>query len=123
MDLNRTTTLKIIRYGTMSIVALIIILYALSRSLNYIHGPQIEIFQPINGSAIASTTTTIIGRALRINSLSLNGETVFIDESGNFQDTIIIFPGINNIDLTAQDQFGRSVTNQLEVIGTVQQDK
>lgn len=107
----------------MSIVALIIILYALSRSLNYIHGPQIEIFQPINGSAIASTTTTIIGRALRINSLSLNGETVFIDESGNFQDTIIIFPGINNIDLTAQDQFGRSVTNQLEVIGTVQQDK
>lgn len=120
MDINRTATLRLIRYSVIGLVALIIILYALSRSLNYIHGPQIEIFQPINGSAIASTTTTIIGRALRINSLLLNGKTVFIDESGNFQETILVFPGVNMISLTAKDQFGRSVNNQLEVVGTVQ---
>lgn len=120
MDLNRTSTLRLIRYSLIGLIALIIALYALSRSLNYIHGPQIEIFQPLNGSAISSTTATIIGKALRINSLSLNGKTVFIDESGNFQETILIFPGVNMITLTAKDQFGRTVNNQLELVGTVQ---
>ena len=119
MDLSRTSTLRLIRLSVIIFVAVIIILYALSRSLNYIHGPQIEIFQPINGSAIASSTVTIIGRADRVNSLSLNGKTVFIDESGNFQETILVLPGVNMITLSAKDQFGRSVNNQLELVGTL----
>lgn len=115
---SRTTTLRFIRYGLIGLVAVVIVLYALSRSLNYIHGPRIEIFQPINGSAIASSTVTIIGRADRVNSLSLNGKAIFIDESGNFRETILVFPGINMITLTAHDQFDREVQNQLELVGT-----
>lgn len=121
MDLNRTATLRLIRLSTISLMAVIIILYALSRSLNYIHGPKIEIFQPINGSAISSSTVTIIGRADRVNSLSLNGKTLFIDKLGNFQETIIIFPGINRITLSAKDQFNRSIDSQLELVGTLSQ--
>ena len=117
MDLNRTTTLRLIRYGLIALGIIIIALYALSRSLNYIHGPVINIFQPINGSAIASSTVTIIGQALRVNSLSLNGKDVFIDESGNFKETILVFHGMNTITLSAKDQFGRSIKKELELVG------
>ena len=117
MDLSRTSTLRLIRLGVIILVALIITLYALSRSFNYIHGPNIEVFQPIDGSSISSTTVTIIGRADRINTLSLNGKTVFIDQSGNFNETIAIFSGINILTLDARDQFGREVKRQLELVG------
>jgi len=117
MNLNRTATLRLIRYGLVALGCILIALYALSRSLNYIHGPTINIFQPINGSAIASSTVTIIGQALRVNSLSLNGKGVFIDEAGNFKETLLVFPGMNNITLSAKDQFGRSVSKQLELVG------
>jgi len=117
MNLNRTATLRLIRYSLVALGCLLITLYALSRSLNYIHGPTINIFQPINGSAVASSTVTIIGQALRVNSLSLNGKDVFIDEAGNFKETLLIFHGLNEITLSAKDQFGRSTNKQLELVG------
>ncbi len=120
MNFNRTSTLRFIRLAAIIVVALVIIIFALSRSLNYIHGPKIEIFQPINGSAVASTTVTIIGRADRINALSLNGKTVFIDELGNFKETVTLFPGVNILTLDAHDQFGRETSSQLELVGVNQ---
>jgi hypothetical protein len=105
----------------MAIIALLIVIYAIFRSLNYIHGPVIEIFQPLDGSAIASTTATIIGRADRVNSLTMNGKTIFIDESGNFKETLVMFPGINIITFSAHDQFGRTVHRQLQLVGTFKQ--
>ncbi len=119
MNMNRTATLRLIRLSTILFISFIIIIYAISRCLIYIHVPQIEIFQPVNGSAISSTTVTIIGRADRVNSLTLNGKTVFIDQSGNFTDTILVFPGVNIITLQAEDQFGRSIDDRLELVGTL----
>ena len=116
---SRTTTLRLIRYSLLGLGGLIIVVYAFFRSLNYIHGPSIDIYQPINGSAIASTTVTIIGRADRVNTLSLNGKQIFIDESGNFKETIVVLPGINIITFSAQDQFGRTDNEQLELVGTI----
>ncbi|MES2314519.1 MAG: hypothetical protein V4524_01095 [Patescibacteria group bacterium] len=120
MNLNRTATLRLIRLSAITLVAVIIIVYAFFRSLNYIHGPEINIFQPIDGSALASSTVTIIGQATRVNSLSMNGKTVFIDESGNFKETLLVFPGMNIITFTAHDQFGRTKTRQLQLVGTLE---
>jgi hypothetical protein len=116
---SRTTTIRLLRLGLIGLGAAIIIAYAIWRSLNYLNGPSIEIFQPINGSAVASSTVTIIGRADRVNSLLLNGKTVFIDESGNFKETILVFSGVNIVTFTAKDQFGRSRSKQLELVGTL----
>jgi len=117
MNLNRTATIRLIKYSTIGLVVLIIALYAISRSFNYLQGPIINIFQPINGSAISSTTVTIIGQALRVNSLSVNGKAVFIDEAGNFKETLLVFPGMNTITLTAKDQFGRDTSKKLDLVG------
>jgi Glucodextranase, domain B len=112
-----------IRYGAIALIALLIGLYVFSRSLNYIHGPSIDIYQPINGASISSSTVTIIGRANRINSLSLNGKSIFIDESGNFKETIIVFSGLNVITLDATDRFARSTQSRLRLTGTLPPEK
>ena len=118
MKLTRSTNLRLIRFISIAIIAGLIIAYAIWRSLNYARGPVIEIFQPTNGSSIASSTVVINGRADRVNSLKLNGDTISVDEKGNFSQTLIVFPGLNIITLDASDQFGRSTRTELQLVGT-----
>ncbi len=118
MTFTRTEFAKSVRMSVLIIVIVIIVGYAAFRSLPYVRGPQIILFQPINGSTIASTTITVVGRALRINSLTMNDNPIETDESGNFKETLVVFPGVNVISFNATDQFKRMVRAELRVFGS-----
>ncbi len=118
MTLTRTRFSQLLRMAALAVVIIVIIGYAITRSLPYFQGPEIAVFQPLNGSTISSTTMTLIGRARRINSLSINNHPIQIDEQGNFRETLIVFPGINVISLDATDQFKRSTHSELRILGT-----
>ena len=113
--MTRTQLIRYLKIGIIVIAALIIIGYGAWRSLDYARGPVITIFQPVNGSMAASSTIDILGRANRVNSLTINGMSVSLDEQGNFKETVVVFPGVNMITLEAMDQFGRSTEKLLEV--------
>lgn len=119
MGLNRTASLRLIKITCALIVGLIIVVYAVSRSLQYTRGPEITIFQPQNNSTIGTSVTEIEGRADRVNALTLNGQSISMDEQGRFKETITIFPGSNIITLRAQDQFKRSTQVELRIFGSV----
>jgi hypothetical protein len=117
MPLTRSANLRFIRLAIGGIIAALIIAYAVWRSLDYVRGPVIDVWSPIDGSGIASSTVTITGQALRVNNLGLNGDAISVDEKGDFSQTIVIFPGMNIITLTASDQFGRSTKKELDLVG------
>ncbi len=121
MNITRTTTLKLIKITSITIVALIIIIYAISRSLDYTRGPKIDITEPKNGATIAlsaaSSTVDIVGILERAHNLTINGSPVVIDEQGHFKQTIVIFEGINRPTLTVTDQFNRTTETTLEIVG------
>lgn len=118
MNFTRTRFLKTIQVSIVVIVVVLIILYIGFRSLPYLRGPEILVFEPVSGITISSTTTTIIGQALRVNSLSMNDNPIQVDESGNFKETLIVFPGLNIIKISATDQFQRSVTHEIRLVGS-----
>jgi hypothetical protein len=118
---SRTNNLRLLRIIFLITLFLFIAIYALFRSLNYAKGPDIEINSPSNGSTISSPTVKIIGQAFRINKITLNGHNISIDESGNWEQVIIIFPGINKITVYAEDQFGRNISKKLDIIGATNQ--
>ena len=118
MQPTRTTTLRLLRIACAALLIAVIIGYAIWRSLDYARGPVIEITEPTNGSSVNSLTTTIKGRADRVNNLILNGNPIVVDEKGAFSETIAVFPGLNKITLAAHDQFGRSTAKELEIVGT-----
>ena len=91
--------------------------YAVWRSLPYARGPVIKVFQPLPGISLNAKTVDIVGRADRVNSLTINGNPISVDEAGNFKDTIAVFTGMNIITLGATDQFGRSESEQIEILG------
>jgi hypothetical protein len=115
MPFTRTTILRIVKIGSAVLVVLIIGAYALWRSFAYAQGPHITLSQPTNYASITSTTTHVIGRVERANTITLNGKAITIDEQGNFDETIVVFPGTNVLTLVARDQFGRSVETHIRL--------
>ena len=98
-------------------VTVVIIAFAIWRSLDYARGPHITVTYPPNGAAITEKYITLKGQIDRANNLLINGREVNIDEKGAFSDEIVIFPGINMITVTAKDQFGRSTEDRLTLVG------
>ena len=120
MGLNRTASIRLIRIGSLVLVALVIVIYAVWRSLNYARGPHITIFEPLDGTSISASTAIVKGRADRVNKLTLNSQPISMDEQGNFDETVTIFPGVNILTLQANDQFNRSTDSTLHLFGTVE---
>ena len=118
MNITRSRFARIVRMAATVLAVLVVVSYAGYRSLPYIRGPVIHVYQPLNGSSISSTTVTIIGKADRTNSLSLNDDPIQVDEAGNFKQSIIVFPGLNILSLDATDQFKRESHTELQIFGT-----
>ncbi len=117
MSLTRTTSLRLLKIGGIILIAFIIIGYSVWRTHTYIEGPAISIFEPVNGSALASSTVTVRGQALRVNIISINGNVISVDQEGNFTENIVLFPGLNILTITAQDQFKRHTEKRLTIMG------
>lgn len=101
-----------------AVAVFIVVAYAVWRSFPYASGPRIEIFQPIDGSTATSPTVTVIGRALRVSSVTMNGRDISLTENGDFNETLVVFPGMNFISFQAKDRFGRVIDKNLEIFGT-----
>lgn len=118
---SRTETIRFTKTIITVVLILLITSFVFYRSLNYLKGPSIEINYPQNGSLIKTKNIQIIGNAQRINKITLNGYPISIDEQGNWKENLIIFNGLNKITIYAEDQFGRSINKQLDIIGQTNQ--
>ena len=119
MNLTRTSYIRLLRIVVAVLIVLVIVIYAIWRSLNYARGPAITITSPVGGSSVDSDTIEIKGRVDRANNLAMNGQSISVDQQGNFDQTLIAFPGTNILTFVASDQFGRSVEKELNITGTV----
>ena len=124
--MNRETIKRTITIGSIILVVLIIVAYAYIASRNLLNGPSIVVTTindapataPVNGviyGSFATSTVTVNGVAERIQSISLNGSPMVIDQAGNFSQTIALFPGFNAETFTGKDAFGHTTTIELDL--------
>jgi hypothetical protein len=103
---NRETTKKILVWALILLIAAVIIGYALYASHGFIKGPDIIVSTP-KETSFSTSTVMISGTAIRAKTLTLNGKVIFVDEKGNFSETLLLSPGYNVETIEAQDKFGR----------------
>ncbi len=96
--------------------ALVILFYAYYQTRNLISGPVIEVSSPQNGQTFTEALVEIVGRAKNAVKITLDDRPIFIDESGNFREKLLLSRGYNIIDLKAEDKFGEKTQKILEVI-------
>lgn len=124
--MTRDTTKRAIAIGTIILVVVVIVGYAYIASHSFISGPSITVTDiagtaapaPIKGviyGSFATSTVTVTGVAKRIQSISLNGSPIQIDENGNFSRIIALFPGFNAETFSGKDAFGHVTSVELDL--------
>lgn len=115
MPITRSNLRRLLKIAAIIIVIALIGLYGVWRSLDYARGPAISEISPQNGTSTTTESIIVSGRVLRASRLALNGRQISVDENGRFRENIILFRGINYLTLRAEDQFGRSVAQEIGI--------
>lgn len=90
--------------------------YTYIQSNDFARGPILIIDRPENGASVEEPLVMVEGSALHISDIQLNGNSIFIDETGHFSEQMLLVRGQNVITLSAQDKFGREVKKTLELV-------
>jgi hypothetical protein len=89
----------------LALAVLIILLVFLGLRLNNILGkPEIEVSLP---ETTSSDTITVTGKIQPGDSLTLNNEVIYADETGRFAKEVQLEPGLNTLEFRAQRHLGR----------------
>ncbi len=105
-------------YFGIGLIAFIILAvggYGYFKMRNLLEGPVIAVSTPQNGTTVGTSTEIIRGTAKNVSSLSLNDRPIFIDEQGNFSETVALSPGYNILSLKGQDKFGKKTELVLQL--------
>jgi len=106
---------QIIRKGIILLIALFILGYATTRTFAFIRGPILTIRYPQDYTVIQERLITLQGTATHIATLHVNGREIFTNEEGLFEDRLLLPPGYSIMTVSAQDQFGRSITKTIHL--------
>ena len=105
-----------LKAGLTILIVGVVLSYGIYRTKDLVLGPLITINSPRNGEVVHQAEVRVEGTAKRIDAVSLNDRTIFIDEHGNFKDLLLLFYGANTITIKGQDKFGRKTLQTVEVV-------
>ena len=91
-------------------------LYFSFRFQGFWQGPQIIIDFPEEGATIGNSHIAVRGRVYDAAKIELNGRPIYVDESGNFEEELILSAGLNIIELKADGRFGSKIKEQRMVV-------
>ena len=77
------------------------------RFTNFVGSPKLNIHEPARDSMISVPIIRISGEVEKESSLTVNGRDITIDKNGNFNQLLELAAGLNALEFTAQDRFGK----------------
>lgn len=106
------TWLRIVLF---TVLALVILSYSAFQARKIIEGPEISLTSPLSGIQ-TDPLVNIVGRASNIKEIKLNGNAIFIDEQGNFNEKMVLSSGYNFIEIEAWDKFNKETKKTVELV-------
>lgn len=101
---------------SIAVIAIAIVFgYGAFRAKALAEGPRLSIVSPRDGIATSSQLIEIKGTAKNISFLTLDGEKIFTDEAGMYDEKILLARGYNIITVEARDRFGRIARKTLQL--------
>ncbi|MDP1625336.1 MAG: hypothetical protein Q8L64_06285 [bacterium] len=94
----------------------IVLGYGSFRAKDFVRGPAIEVISPLTASSFSDSLVEISGTARNLSFLTLDGNKIYTDESGAWKERILLSPGYNVVQIRAEDRFGRTAVEELELI-------
>lgn len=89
--------------------------YLFFQVFSYFSPPSLSVSSPKEGSLISQQDVEILGKSDPDATVYVNGELVAIDEKGNFQTKISLFPGDNKVKIESVSRRGKKTEINLSV--------
>ncbi len=77
--------------------------------------PYLFVSSPQSDISVDSSEITVKGEAEREAAVEINGENVFVDQAGHFEEVIILQPGRNQIIVEAKNRFDKTRKEEINV--------
>ena len=108
-------TKKLLTYGSLTLLGLVIFGYSLSRASDLLFGIRLSVRGLTDGESVMGPTLALSGAAPHAIGITIDGNPVSIDTAGAWNDTVVLLPGYNSIRVSAADKFGRDISNQYAI--------
>lgn len=105
MPLEKKDFKKIVSIGLVSLLFLVILLYATSRTSFLSQGVSLSVSNLTNGQTLSESVLMLEGTAKRAVRLTINDRELLIDETGAWTDIFVASPGYNTLVFKAEDKF------------------
>lgn len=101
-----------------STLGILVIGFIYRNSKDALFGTKITVSIARDGSTVHERTLPIVGVAPKVKSVLINKHPVPVDTAGNFQDTVLLSPGYNIIEVSTVDSFNKTTTKEYHLVGS-----
>ena len=95
---------------------LIVLLYGVFEAQKIIFGPRINLSEDTGAITVHTNTVELNGSVANVVDISLNGRSLFISDTGTFNERVLLAPGINTFTFNALDKFNRTTSETLQIL-------
>lgn len=72
--------------------------------------PEISLIQPGSDGHVSQDELLVLGSVSKGSSVNINGQSVFVSDTGDFKENLTLEPGTNSIQIQAQNRLGKTTT-------------
>ncbi len=101
---------------------LVVLMYAFFEARNVLYGPQI-LLGTTGAITVTDALVEISGTVKNVTSFTLDGRSVFINDSGVFLEKILLAEGLNEFIFEASDKFSNQTREVLKVVYLPKKDE
>jgi len=109
-------TPKVIAIIAGILAAIALVIYIFYSIKNFTNPPNLEISSPSTETVIRQSEVEVIGKTDEGCSLQINGQTIFLDENGNFKEKASLQPGINNIEIRSVNRIHKETVKVIKIL-------
>jgi cytoskeletal protein RodZ len=103
-------TPKMVRVGVIALVVVVCLAYVGWEVAKIFSPPKLDLTSPAENITVQDQSIDISGSTQPEVTVTINGQQVYLDVSGNFTETISLKEGLNEIVVTASKKRSRSTT-------------
>lgn len=89
---------------------------------SFVSEPRLIILEPQDGMNVTDAEISVRGETDPRADVTINGERVSVDERGMFTEVLKLAPGLNTIDISSSNRFGKTRSRSLAVNATLPQE-
>ena len=105
-----------LKVGFLILLFIVIGGYSYYKTRDVLQGVKLAINTIKDGQSFSTPAIEIQGSAKNAAYLSLDDRPIFMDKDGKFDESLLLLPGYNIINVKAQDKFGKKVEKNYQLI-------